>query len=129
MILVLIIFMTGCKTQQSTSSANKDTVRIANDELEYEVIIIDPGFTSWLKTRARPRNYHSQQFLEEKNRIWIIEWNNRVQQPMYNNLYQMTIDYDRNIDYGYEVNYLLYNYLVYFQITNNQRLGGFVPEI
>jgi hypothetical protein len=25
-----------------------DTVRIANDALEYEVIIIDAGFNSWL---------------------------------------------------------------------------------
>jgi predicted aspartyl protease len=29
-----------------------DTVRIANDALEYEVIIIDAGFNSWLVSRA-----------------------------------------------------------------------------
>ena len=44
-------------------------------------------------------------------------------------MYQMRIDYDQNINYGYEVNYLLYNYLVYFQLSNNQRLGGIVPQI
>jgi hypothetical protein len=29
-----------------------DTIRIANDTLEYEVIIIDPGFSTWLASRS-----------------------------------------------------------------------------
>jgi hypothetical protein len=52
-------------------------------------------------------------------------------QPLqYNpNLYEMTINYESNIDYGYEVNYMIYNYLFYFQLTNKQQLGGFMPRI
>jgi hypothetical protein len=34
----------------------------------------------------------------------------------------MTINYDQNVDYGYEVNYLIYNYMVYFQNTFKQKL-------
>ena len=45
------------------------------------------------------------------------------------NLYEMTINYDSTTNYGYEVNYMIYNYLVYFQLTNNQKLGGFTPRI
>lgn len=61
--------------------------------------------------------------------MYLREWNTRVLQPeRYRNLYEMTIDYDRNIHYGYEVNYLIYNYMVYFRITNKQQLGGFVPS-
>ena len=106
-----------------------DTVRIANDALEYEVIIIDPGFNSWLVSRAFPRNYHSQSFLEIKNRLFITEWNSRVLQPQRfdPNLYEMTVNYNPNVDYGYEVNYLIYNYMIYFQNTYNQNLFGFVP--
>lgn len=106
-----------------------DTVRIANDSLEYEVIIIDPGFSSWLASRAYPRGYHSQTYLENKNRLYVTEWNIRVLQPQrYNpNLYEMQINYDQNINYGYEVNYLIYNYMIYFQNTYNQKLYGFVP--
>ena len=106
-----------------------DTIRIANDELEYEVIIIDTGFSTWLASRSFPRGYHSQSYLENKNIFYINEWNNRVLQPQrYNpNLYEMTINYDQNIDYGYEVNYLIYNYFIYFQNTYNQRLYGNVP--
>lgn len=109
-------------------SAVSDTVRIANDSLEYEIIIIDPAFNGWLYSRAQPRGYYGENYLKNKNRFWVTEWNIRANNPMqYGDLYQMSINYDPKIEYGYEVNYLLYNYLVYFQNTNNQRLFGVVP--
>jgi hypothetical protein len=135
-IVVILVSLFSCKTSNSSFTkidkpiaTQSDTVRIANDKLEYEVIIIDPGFSTWLITRAFPRDYHSQSYLESKNRIWVSEWNSRVLQPMrYNpNLYEMTINYDLNTDYGYEVNYLIYNYMVYFQNTYKQKLFGHVP--
>jgi signal peptidase I len=49
----------------------------------------------------------------------------RVLQPFsYNrNLYEMTINYNQNVIMdGYEVNYLIYNYMVYFQNTYKQKL-------
>ena len=48
-----------------------DTIRIANEELEYEIIIIDPGFNSWLNSQAKPRNFYSQSYLEGKNRVYV----------------------------------------------------------
>lgn len=106
-----------------------DTIRIANDELEYEVLIIDPGFSTWLASRSFPRGYHSQSYLENKNIFYVNEWNNRVMQPQrYNpNLYEMSINYESSINYGYEVNYLIYNYMIYFQNTYKQNLYGYVP--
>ncbi len=139
MLFIVFAVLLGCKTGPAASSGTSDgkiaartandTVRIANDSLEYEVIIIDPGFNSWLQSRARPRNYYGQQYLENKNNFWVNEWNIRVNNPQrYGDLYQMRIDYQPQINYGYEVNYLLYNYLVYFQISNGQRLGGNVNQ-
>ncbi len=115
------------KTSQPKAS---DTIRIANEELEYEIIIIDPGFNSWVISQAKPRNFYSQSYLEGRNRVYVAEWNNRLLQPnKYSpNLYEMRIDYSSGTDYGYEVNYLLYNYLIYFQIKNKQQLAGFVPR-
>ncbi|PXY40694.1 hypothetical protein DMB65_10685 [Flavobacterium cheongpyeongense] len=112
------------------STAVNDTVRIANDSLEYEVIIIDNGFSFWLSSQALPRNYYSLTYLENKNQVYVTEWNNRVLQPQrYNpNLYEMTIDYQSHIRYGYEVNYLIYNYMIYFQNTYKQKLAGYVPQ-
>ncbi len=112
-------------------SAEEEPVEIKDEETEYEIIIIEPGFYTWLQSIARPEGYYSQSFLESRNAIMVINWNQRVLQPsMYNpNLYEMQINYDPNIDYGYEVNYKLYNYFVYFQRKYNQRLGPFFPRI
>jgi Family of unknown function (DUF6146) len=136
---VLLLIITACSTTSKntvatnppakTSIAVNDTVRIANDSLEYEVIIIDNGFSTWLASTALPRNYYSLSYLENKNYLYVTEWNNRVLQPQrYSpNLYEMTIDYRPNIRYGYEVNYLIYNYMIYFQNTYKQKLAGHVP--
>ncbi|WDF64908.1 DUF6146 family protein [Flavobacterium sp. KACC 22763] len=139
-ILIVLLTIMACSSASqniastdTASSSNKkisDTVRIANDSLEYEVIIIDNGFSNWLVSRAYPRNYHSLEYLENKNKLYVTEWNNRVLQPQrYNpNLYEMSIDYRPDIHYGYEVNYLIYNYMIYFQNTYKQKLWGYVPS-
>ena len=136
-ILLLLLAIVSCNTTKTItttdSTANKkvsDTIRIANDSLEYEVTIIDVGFYSWLNGNARPRGFYSESYLENRNQIYTTEWNSRVlQSQRYNpNLYEMRIDYDRTIHYGYEVNYLIYNYMIYFQITNKQKLAGFFPR-
>ncbi|AWA30469.1 hypothetical protein HYN48_10430 [Flavobacterium magnum] len=115
---------------KDAAMAVNDTVRIANDELEYEIIIIDPGFNSWFNSYAKPRNFYSQPYLEARNRVWVSEWNIRASSPLtYGDLYGMRIDYNTNIDYGYEVNYMLFNYMTYFQIVNKVQLGGFAPRI
>ena len=136
-ILIILLTIIACSTTKSNiSSVEKqqpttanDTVKIENEELEYEVIIIEPGFNFWLQSTAFPRGYYSQSYMEIKNNFYVLEWNNRVRQPqIYNpNLYEMTINYDSNINYGYEVNYMIYNYMIYFQNKYNQRLYGYVP--
>lgn len=136
-IFILFFFLLGltqCKTPQastdnSSNSIVGDTVTIANEELEYQVIITDGGFVYWLNSRAFPRGYHTESFLENKNRNYVLEWNRRAMQPdsYSKNLYDMQINYDSSVKYGYEVNYLIYNYMIYFQNTFKQRLFGFVP--
>ena len=110
---------------------DKDTVAIANAESKYEIIIIEPGFYTWLNSIARPEGYYSQHFMENRNELFVLEWNRRVLDPgRYNqNLYFWQIDYDRNIDYGYDVNYKLYNYFIYIQRKYNDQLGPFLPRI
>jgi hypothetical protein len=135
--LLFIVVLASCHFDKNITTKAKtpdnpkasDVVRIANDSLEYEVVIIDAGFNSWLAAYGRPRGYYSESYLENKNQMYVTEWNNRALQPQrYNGLYEMQIDYNPRIHYGYEVNYLLYNYMVYFQLTNKQQLGGFVPR-
>lgn len=132
----ILAIILGCSTSNTSQnkkfssdvkSVENDTVKIANEELEYEIIIIDPGFNSWFLSYARPRNYYSQNYLESRNRDWVIGWNNLFTQG--NRLIEMSIDYNSTIDYGYEVNYMLFNYLTYFQLTNKIKLGGLAPRI
>ena len=133
---IIFLIILGCASPKPTSDKTfskeekpvlKDTVRIANDELEYEIIIFDPGFNSWFATNARPRNYYSQSYLEARNQVWVIGWNNYARRG--HRLFEMQIDYENNINYGYEVNYMLFNYLTYFQLSNNIKLGSFAPRI
>ncbi|RPG30986.1 MAG: hypothetical protein CBB72_012755 [Muricauda sp. TMED12] len=140
--LTLCVVLISCTSQKSTldvtseekavfQSNDKEAVEISDDETEYEIIIIEPGFYTWLKSIARPEGYYSQSFLENRNAIMVVTWNQRVLLPQrWNpNLYEMQINYDPSIDYGYEVNYKLYNYFIYFQRKYNQRLGPFIPRI
>ena len=127
--LVILFFVIACGTQKNNNShastSKNDTIRIANDDLEYEVIIIDAGFNNWLAAYGKPRNFYTQNYMEQRNRIWVNQWNQNVISGPRRDLFEMSINYDTHTDYGYEVNYLLYNYLTYFQLTNNIQLGGF----
>lgn len=107
------------------NAGQNDTVRIANDSLEYEILIIDPGFSYFLNAVAHPEGFYSLSYLENKNRFLVTDYNQRVQQPFRydSNIYEMEINYDPNIDYGYEVNYKLYNYFVYLSRKYNQRFS------
>jgi len=135
LLILIIIACAGSKTNiaglKDSEKLKSDTIKIANEALEYEITIIDPGFSSWFNANAKPRNFYAQEYFESRNKIWVNEWNARVLQPsIYNsNLYEMSIDYQPNINYGYEVNYMLFNYLNYFQIVNNTKLGVFSPRI
>lgn len=141
-VFILMLLFSSCSAQKETvdisedekelfNSDNEEPVEISDEETEYEIIIIEPGFNTWLNSIARPEGYYSQSFLENRNTVMVINWNQRVIDPIrFNpNLYEMQINYDPNIDYGYEVNYKLYNYFIYFQRKYNQRLGPFLPRI
>ncbi|MGX7668562.1 DUF6146 family protein [Flavobacterium pedocola] len=136
LLIVIGSIFFGCNStskpvaEKQLNKNTNDTVRIANEELEYEIIIIDGGFNTWLNSTARRRGFYSQNYFEARNIPWVIEWNNRARIARTDrdrDLFGMEINYRSNVNYGYEVNYLLYNYLVYFQIKNNIRLGGFMP--
>ena len=140
-ICILLSFCLSCKpvnqnqkveiSEKSENQKFSDTVSIASDKVEYEIVVIEPGFYNWLYGTARPEGYYSQKFLESRNRILVLNWNLRVMQPQQFDpqLYMFRIDYEDNIDYGYKLNYVLYNYFVFFQMKHKQRLGPFIPRI
>lgn len=135
-IFLIIGVLVSCKSTQKVAAnsaieaateVDNDTVRIASDTVEYEIIIIEPGFNAWLNSIARPEGYYSQQFLENRNRQLVMQWNLRANQGA--RAFIFPINYDWRIDYGYDVNYKLYNYFVFFQLKNNIQLSTFIPRI
>ncbi|WP_115461849.1 DUF6146 family protein [Winogradskyella aurantiaca] len=138
-ILVMVVGL-SCKStdrgqlstdEESVNKIENDTVSIANEDVGYEIIIIEPGFNAFLKGTARQEGYYDQSLLESRNSLFVRQWNIRVTQPNnYDpNLYEMPINYDPHIDYGYEVNYKLYNYFIFFQLKYKQQLTELVPRI
>lgn len=122
------IFFWACASspiKKNTSNTEKPVV-IANDSLAYEVIIIDPGFNLFLNTVAKPEGYYSQKYLEVRNNTWVLAWNNRARNPhqFNSNIYENIIDYQATTDYGYEVNYKLFNYFLFAQQKYKMNLGG-----
>jgi hypothetical protein len=126
-----IFILYSCNSSQKTTKTNEivstnsvnDTIKIVNEELEYEIIIIEVGFESWLITQ-KPMSFYANTTLAYRNYINVVEWNNRVTQPLlYNpNLYEQEINYLPNVDYGIEVNYKLFMYFKFFQQKYKQRL-------
>lgn len=138
--MVIVLFVISCKPSgisdfgiDESQQAQKltDTVTLESDDGDYQIIIIEPGFNGWLQSMARPPGYYSQNFLESRNRLLVQEYNLRVEQPLTfdPNLYEMRIDYQPNINYGYDLNYQLYNYFIYFQLQYKQQLTSFIPRI
>ncbi|MGV8947264.1 MAG: DUF6146 family protein [Lutibacter sp.] len=125
--VALGLFIVGCsstkKTATEETNLSKETVRIANDSLEYEIMITDIGFETYLNTTARPMSFYSQEYYETKNKFYVTEWNSRALNPFKyrSDIYENQIDYDFNIDYGLEVNYKLYNYFKFVEYKYRQR--------
>jgi hypothetical protein len=112
--------MVACKSIKEKSFpkvASDDIVVISNDSLEYEIIIIDQGYQTYLNSIAKPKWYYSKAYYHTKNKLYVTEWNIRVMNPQkYSpNIYEQQIDYDTNVDYGLEVDFKLYNYFKFLE--------------
>lgn len=92
---------------------------------EYEVIVFDPGYESFLATQ-KSKEFYSEATLKVKNTQMVIEWNSRHHQPLrYNpDIYEVSIDYDPKIDYGLEVEYQLYMFFRFMEKENGISLIG-----
>lgn len=126
------LFFVACSSSsiKNKSSLKEESVVIANESLEYEIIIIDIGFNVFLNSIAKPEGYYSQSYLENRNRLFVTNWNIRANNPSKFNsrIYENIIDYQPNVDYGYDVNYKLFNYFMFAQRKYKMSLGGGFSE-
>ena len=129
LLLIFIIFFLGACSSLPTNKTKlpkEAPVVIANDSLEYEIMIIDIGFTAYLVSTAKPEGFYTQEYMENRNSIWVASWNSRAQNPSEFNsrIYENIIDYQSQEDYGYEVNYKLFNYFLFAQKKYKINLAG-----
>lgn len=97
-----------------------DTIIIdaEKDSTEYQLLIIDPGFDSWLATQP-PVNFHSNQYYRIWNLRYVNEWNNMYRTGRHPQYVESYVDYDPNAEYEVELNYKLYWYFRYFEKKYN----------
>ena len=98
-ILSILIASCSSSTLKSSLKMKEKPVVIANDSLEYEIIIFDIGFTLYLNSVARPMNYYSQNYLENKNNIYVTNWNMRALNPSRfdSSIFENVIEYNLSL--------------------------------
>lgn len=92
---------------------------------EYDVIVFDAGYESFLATQ-KSKDFYTESFLKAKNMLMVNEWNYRYRLPrQYNpNIYEVSIDYDTNTDYGLDVEYKIYMFFRFMEKEHNMSLIG-----
>ena len=123
-VIFLVAFQTVGFSQGKKERGVLKADTIAADSLEYRLIVLDPGFETWLITKP-PMNFYSNDYYNMKNRLYVSEWNLRYMTLNQTGLYDNYIDYNPGIDYGIEINYKLYYYFRYFEETNHLTLLDF----
>lgn len=123
MFSILIASGTALTAQQDTLQL--ETTGQEGDSVEYELIVMDPGYETFLVTQ-KPMEYYSQSYYETWNRRYVTEWNYRHMHPtVYGDMYETYIDYQAGTDYGLELNYKLFYYFRFFEKENGVDL---LPE-
>jgi len=113
----------ACNTTQKTAApAQNVEVKAEEDSLEYELIVLDPRFESFLVTQPSA-GFYSQEYYENWNKQYVTEWNLRHNNPIkYGGFYETEIGYDHTTDYGLDLNYRLYYYFRFIEKEYGIRL-------
>lgn len=127
-ILLFSFLIWNCASQTPVSSEeNKEnSLKLEkNDEDEYDIIVLDPQYETYLRSIAKPMNYHSEQYYKSKNQTYVTEWNLRHSQPFRfdPDFYAVRIDYNPQTDYGIKLEYKLYNFFEFINWKYKVNLG------
>lgn len=116
LLLLVLLLHSACSLSKKAGRISIDAAQEeVSDSVKYELIVLDPGFDTWMVTHARPLWYHSKSYLESWNRQYVNAWNGRIMSGRSSRYFETYIDYQPGIDYGIELNYKLYNYFQYVE--------------
>lgn|SRR5690606_2024939 len=109
--------LTGCSSQLPATTESASLAFEKNEEDEYDIIVLDPQYETYLASIAKPMHFYSENYYKNKNQVYVTEWNIRHSQPFsYDpNFYSLRIDYDPNMNYGIKLEYKLYNFFEFIK--------------
>ena len=105
----LLLF--GCATQSRMLRAtDSNLIDITQNEGEYEVMVLDPGFESWFITTWSPAKDRSEEYYSGWNQQYVTEWNYKATRTPTAEFFTSMIQYDPNVRYGIDVERKLFYY-------------------
>ena len=115
-LLAAASFMIACSGPKGMVKIEPDSQEVTQeDSLEYELIVMDPGFDTWYMLQNTPSRYRSQQYYEGWNQQYVSAWNYLATQPGRRLFFQTIIGYEPGEDYGFELNHKLFYYFQYVE--------------
>lgn len=110
-VILSMLFLAGCATQnRMLNVADGNLIDISQNDEEYEVMVLDPGFETWFLTTWSPSKDRSQEYYSSWNQQYAAEWNYKATRPQTSKFFNDVINYDASIDYGIEVERKLFYY-------------------
>ncbi|WP_289053571.1 DUF6146 family protein [Carboxylicivirga marina] len=113
-ILLICLTVVACSSPKNIPETSFPTQELSvenNDSSEYDLVVFDPRFETFLVTQPYPKEFYSNEFYRNWNQRYCVEWNIRHSNPIrYGDFYETQIPYDSTTDYGLDFNYKLYQY-------------------
>jgi hypothetical protein len=115
----LLLILISCNSNKKISESAPPKPEITNlesDSIEYELLVFDPRFDTYLATLPYSKDYYSDQYYRSWILQYVTEWNFRQSDPIrYGDFYESHIDYNADIDYGLDLNFRLYHYFLFIE--------------
>ena len=123
-ILLSMIFSLNTSPQEKAKQTkNKAEITQVNDSLEYELLVFDAGFETYLAKLPYSKDFYSNDYYKSWNIRYVTEWNVRAMNPVkYGGMYENQLDFRSDIDYGFDLNFKLYHYFQFFEQENRVSL-------
>lgn len=126
LLLVLPLFLVTLSPiysmwQEDKEKLKLETDTIESDSVEYDLIIMELGYDSYLISQP-PMSFYTVSYYKQWNNRYVMEWNNRYRIGPKQEIYDSEIYYDYRVDYGIELEYKLYNFFQFFEKKYNVKL-------
>lgn len=108
-----LLFAWSCSPAHQVAVARPPVIK--TDSTEYEIIVIDPEFDHWYLIHFSQAKDYSNSYYRAKNQIGVANWNDYFIRNLYPKIIDSSIVYDNSIDYGIEVNRILFWYFKYYE--------------